>query len=212
VLDLCCGDGFLLTHLHARGVRAQGIDLSPGEVAAAQARGMNARVGRAQRLPYPRHRFDAVVSTWALMLLDDLELVLAEVLRVLRPGGRLHAVIGTGSPPVEGNRWPEVVDLIRATPRPGMVPLGDRRARDPDALAQLLAAAGFTGIDVEVHPYDLSGTAEQAVALADAMYDAAWMGSADRAAMAEAIRERLSPLTNPLYLGVMEVSCSAPAA
>jgi len=211
VLDLCCGDGWLLAKLTARGARPVGVDLSPGEVAAAQQRGMHARVARAQALPFPRRRFDAVVSSWALMLVDDLDVVLAEVLRVLRPGGRFHAIIGTQAPEVPGNRWPDLVHLIREVPRREQVSLGDPRARDPVALQALLDDVGFTHVTTEVHAYDLSGTAEQAARLVDSMYDAALMTPAHRGALAERVHELLDPIHNPLYFGVMEVTCSAPA-
>jgi len=214
VLDLACGDGLLLSKLEARGARATGIDLSPGEVEAAQARGVRARVGRVQALPFPRDRFDAALCSWALMLLDELPTVLSEVHRVVRPGGSFHAVVGVAPPEVEGNLWPQVVALYRQlrADADGEPPrLGDPRARDPDALAGLLADAGFVGIDISTHPYDLSGTEEQVEALATHTYDYASLDDAGRAALVEGVRRLLRPRDNPVFLGVMEVSCLVPA-
>ncbi len=88
VLELAVGTGIVGAELVARGNLVHGIDLStamlrharvrlPGHVAAADA----------CRLPIADRRCDAVVAIWLLHLLDDSEPVIAEVARVLRPGG-----------------------------------------------------------------------------------------------------------------------------
>ena len=45
-----------------------------------------------QRLDLPSGEFDAVLSTWTLCTIPDLDAALAEVLRVLKPGGTFHFV------------------------------------------------------------------------------------------------------------------------
>lgn len=98
VLDVAAGRGvtaLLLAREH--GVRADGVDLSPANVAlgrgAADAAGLEGRVrftvGDAEHLPYPDHMFDAVVSECAFCTFPDKATAAAELARVLRPGGRL---------------------------------------------------------------------------------------------------------------------------
>ena len=63
-------------------------------VEAARARGINADNAQAEQLPYPDAAFDAVFSNAALHWVRDQEAMLAEVRRVLRPGGRFVAEMG----------------------------------------------------------------------------------------------------------------------
>jgi ubiquinone/menaquinone biosynthesis C-methylase UbiE len=59
------------------------------ERAAAEARAVEVVESPAERLPFPDDRFDTVVGTLVLCTVDDPARTLAEVNRVLRPGGRL---------------------------------------------------------------------------------------------------------------------------
>jgi SAM-dependent methyltransferase len=67
------------------------IDLSPRMVELARRRGVDARVGDVQALPFDDGEFDCVVAAWMLFHVPDLGCGLAEIARVLRPGGRLVA-------------------------------------------------------------------------------------------------------------------------
>src|ERR1043166_6065639 len=58
----------------------------------ARGRGVRASVADAQALPFRDGTFDCVVALWMLYHLEDLDRGLREVVRVLRPGGRLVAV------------------------------------------------------------------------------------------------------------------------
>lgn len=99
VLDLACGDGFLLSLLSTRTLI--GIDMSAGELAAAQQR-LSARAtllhGKAQSLPLENRSCDEVLCHMALMLMDQLDIVLSEIHRVLKPNGRFSFVIGSAAP------------------------------------------------------------------------------------------------------------------
>jgi trans-aconitate methyltransferase len=94
ILDLGCGDGQLTVRLAAAGAQVTGADLSPEMVAAARARGAQAQVANAEALPFADASFDAVFSNAALHWMRDHEAMLAQVFRVLRPGGRFVAEMG----------------------------------------------------------------------------------------------------------------------
>lgn len=207
VLDLCCGDGFLLAMLAERGVEGVGVDLSRGELEVARARGLaELHLARAQALPLADGSVDGVVCSWALMLLDDLPAVLDELHRVLRPAGWLAAVIGAPPPDRADNRYRVVLDALRRRPQPEAVPLGDPRSRDPEALAELLAAHGYDRVSTEVAPYDLAGPAERIADLALGMYNPAWMRPEDREALREELMVAVGPGEHPCWIGVLLVA------
>ena len=93
ILDLGCGDGALTEKLAALGCQVLGVDASPEQVAAARARGMDARVVDADDLPF-HEGFDAVFSNAALHWMPRPDAVIAGVWRALVPGGRFVAECG----------------------------------------------------------------------------------------------------------------------
>ena len=93
ILDLGCGDGVLTEKLAALGCQVVGVDSSPAQIAAAQARGLDARVVDAHHLPFEAE-FDAVFSNAALHWMRQPEAVLAGVWRALEPGGRFVGEMG----------------------------------------------------------------------------------------------------------------------
>ncbi|HKE15447.1 MAG TPA: class I SAM-dependent methyltransferase, partial [Kofleriaceae bacterium] len=169
VLDLGCGDGFLLELLVARGhepAALRGVDLSPHELAAARRRPALARVALAcepaRSLSARDGELDCVLSHLALMLMDELERVMAELARVLRPGGNLATVVGGG--PAPGDAFELFLDLLapvcaglaERAPR-----LGDPRARDATGLAPVSSAAGFERLEETALTVRLDGTAAE---------------------------------------------------
>ncbi len=94
ILDLGCGDGQLTQRIVETGASVTGIDASPQMVAAARARGLMVDHGAAEKLPYPDHIFEAVFSNAALHWVRGQDDMLAQVRRVLRPGGRFVAEMG----------------------------------------------------------------------------------------------------------------------
>ena len=93
ILDLGCGDGVLTEKIVAAGATVIAVDAGPDMVAAARARGIDARVMDGQKLTFTRE-FDAVFSNAALHWMRDQEAVLAGVHRALKPGGRFVAEMG----------------------------------------------------------------------------------------------------------------------
>jgi ubiquinone/menaquinone biosynthesis C-methylase UbiE len=94
VLEVAIGTGRNLTFYPA-GVRLTGIDLSPAMLERARERAgelgmeVDLREGDAQDLPFPGGSFDTVVCTLSLCNVPDDRRAVAEMKRVLRPGGRL---------------------------------------------------------------------------------------------------------------------------
>ncbi|UJR78378.1 class I SAM-dependent methyltransferase [Sandaracinus amylolyticus] len=95
ILDLGCGDGALTRALVELGCEVVGIDASEPFVAAARARGIDARVMDGHAIALEGEApFDAVFSNAALHWMKDADAVIAGVRRVLRPGGRFVAECG----------------------------------------------------------------------------------------------------------------------
>ncbi len=93
ILDLGCGDGALTEKIAARGADVVGVDASADQVAAARARGLDARVADAQALPFVGE-FDAVFSNAVLHWVRDQSAMMASVHRALKPGGRFVGEMG----------------------------------------------------------------------------------------------------------------------
>lgn len=93
VLEVGCGTGLLLRRLAPLAREALGVDLSPGMLARARARGLTVVEGNAQALPFPDGRFDVAVSFKTLPHVPDLGRALAELARVVRPGGFVVAEV-----------------------------------------------------------------------------------------------------------------------
>ncbi|HEU0304576.1 MAG TPA: class I SAM-dependent methyltransferase [Gaiellaceae bacterium] len=92
-LEVGCGEGELAARVQDElGCEVIAIDQSERMVERTRARGVNARVGDVQQLPFGDGEFDCAVAAWMLYHVPDIERALAELLRVLVAGGRLVAV------------------------------------------------------------------------------------------------------------------------
>lgn len=94
ILDLGCGDGQLTQRIVSAGAQVLGVDASPEMVAAARGRGVEAELAKAESLPFLDATFDAVFSNAALHWIRDQDAMMAQVHRILRPGGRFVAEMG----------------------------------------------------------------------------------------------------------------------
>jgi SAM-dependent methyltransferase len=93
VLEVGCGEGELAERMTKElKVDVVAVDQSERMVELARLRGVDARVGDVQALPFVDESFDVVVAAWMLYHVPDLDRAIAELARVLRPGGRLVAV------------------------------------------------------------------------------------------------------------------------
>jgi len=139
ILDLGCGDGALTAKLAASGADVVGVDASAEQVAAARARGLDARVMDGEALAF-ESEFDAVLSNAALHWMKRADAVIDGVWRALKPGGRFVAEMGGA-----GNVATITEALIAALDRRGI----DGAAAMPwyfptaDEQRRRLAARGF---------------------------------------------------------------------
>ena len=99
VLDVGCGNGFVLSRYAVAGARVTGVDLTQAGVSLSQARFALAklrgtfRTANAESLPFPGASFDLVTSMGVLHHTPHPELGFSEIHRVLRPGGRLIIMV-----------------------------------------------------------------------------------------------------------------------
>ncbi|HEX2210152.1 MAG TPA: class I SAM-dependent methyltransferase [Longimicrobium sp.] len=140
VVDVGCGTGNLLPLLRDCGGRLEGYvgaDLSPGMLLVARGKARDGRTGfvaaDAARLPLGDAAFDTAVSASALHYWDDARAGLAEIRRVLRPGGRLLLL--------DWVRDPLPMRALDAWMRIARVEY--RRMYSRTEMADALAAAGF---------------------------------------------------------------------
>ena len=93
VLEVGCGEGELAERMHLElDAEVVASDQSERMVELTRARGVDARVADVRELPFASGSFDVAVAAWVLFHVAELDLALAELARVLRPGGKLVAV------------------------------------------------------------------------------------------------------------------------
>lgn len=164
VVDVACGPGTLAFAAAAAGLEVDAIDFSPKMIEQLAARGnprVHGRVGDGQALPYGDATFDAAFSLLGVIFFPDRAKGIAELRRVLRPGGR--AVVSS---------WPErevspVLTAVFATIAQviGQSPPGETLPLATEDACRAELGASFR--DVVVHRI----TAVQRFASIDAMWD-----------------------------------------
>ncbi|HEY6080735.1 MAG TPA: class I SAM-dependent methyltransferase [Polyangiaceae bacterium] len=87
VLEVGCGTGLVLRRLREFARAAKGVDLSPGMLEKATARGLDVQLGSATELPFAANQFDVTCSFKVLAHVPEIEKALSEMARVTRPGG-----------------------------------------------------------------------------------------------------------------------------
>lgn len=174
VLDLGCGNGPLLdavARARPQVARLVGVDACAADLALALARlpagRADLRCERAQALSLADASIDAALSHHAFYLFDPLEPAVAEVARVLRPGGLFACVTWSFA----ADRFEPFAAIMTAMAaatardRPAFRGWCDRRNFDRAELEALLVAGGFAApLEVEEHALVIEEPAE---ALAD---------------------------------------------
>jgi SAM-dependent methyltransferase len=140
LLDVACG-------------KVVGLDPNPDMLSVARRKSAKIewREGRAESLPFPDEGFDAVVSQFGLMFFEDRPAAFREMMRVLRPGGRLAVAVCDAVEHSPGYSafadllqklfGPQVANAFRAP-----FVLGD-----PDKLMSICTAAGIANAKVARH-------------------------------------------------------------
>ncbi len=117
LLDIGCGTGSFLRAIEDLVETANGVDLSGGMVAHAQKRSTaSGKLSFSKidgpQLPFANDSFDVVTSVLSFRYLDW-DPIIAEILRVLKPGGRL-LIIDMVAAPVKCRHWPRLlIDKLR---------------------------------------------------------------------------------------------------
>lgn len=149
ILEIGCGAGLLLREIGlATGPHglAAGIDVSADQIAAAArlcagVPGAAPQVGDARRLPWPDAVFDAAVAVQVVEYIAEAEAALAELRRVLKPGGRLLCLATNW----DSTFWHGPDAALTATLRAAW----EGHAAHPNLparIAPMLARSGFAGI------------------------------------------------------------------
>lgn len=211
VLELAAGPGdtgFLAAELVQPGGQLISSDQSEAMVEIARARAaklglrnVEHRVINAESIDLPVASVDAVICRWGLMLFVDPAAALAEMRRVLKPGGRVALAVWASD---ERNEWFGVP--IDAAIRRGLVPAptegepGPFALADPARLTALLEGAGF--VEVEIDEVEIDEGAATFEEFWERRLDMSLMGEAVRAAppdvqraLAEEVRGQLSDFT-----------------
>lgn len=155
VLDLACGTGDLCRDLVEAGHRPVGADLSFGMLTAARTDAPLAHAD-ALALPFRDGTVDGVVSGFALRNFVSLPPMLAELGRVLRPGGRI-ALLDVAEPPNPVMRWGHSLYFGKVVPVVGgllsnkdayrYLPESVAYLPEPGELHEMIRDAGFTDVD-----------------------------------------------------------------
>jgi SAM-dependent methyltransferase len=150
VLEVGCGWGELAARVAAEtGAEVVAVDVSPRMVELARQRGVDARVGDVQQLELADGEFDCALAAWMLYHVPDLERGIAELARVLRPGGRLALATWDPEPDSFTRALFSSIAEAGAVPPPSLPPGPPffQYAPDPEFVG-LLSGAGLVDVSV----------------------------------------------------------------
>jgi SAM-dependent methyltransferase len=187
VIDVAAGPGTLSLEIAGQVAEVDALDFSAPMLDALSARArergihnVKTHVGDGQALPFADQQYDLGASIFGLMFFPDRPRGYAELLRVLRPGGR--AVVSSWQPIEESPLVSLMFGAVRVIepswPAPKKDPLG---LENPDVLASEMRSAGFSGVHIVPHTQSL--TPESA--------EAFWAGMARSSAPLVLLRRRL---------------------
>jgi ubiquinone/menaquinone biosynthesis C-methylase UbiE len=191
VLDIGCGGGSTTIAI-ARAVApdgvALGIDISPDLTAIAGRRAAEAGLGNtgflcsdAATVRLPEAPFDRLFSRFGSMFFDDPVAAFSNLHSLLRPGGRVDLAVWG---PPRDNPW--MMEMMTIARRHVEIPPAIPRApgpfafEDTDYLNEILAAAGFSAIEISAHggPLPIGGAASTPKSAVDFAFAALAFGRA----------------------------------
>jgi SAM-dependent methyltransferase len=167
VLDVCCGSGGSALpaaervgpsgQVVAADLAERLVVLGRDKARAAALENLEFRVADMLKLGYPDGHFDAVVCVFGIFFVPDMEAAVAELWRMVRPGGRL--AITTWGPnlfePANGAFW-DAIGQLRPDLYRSFNPWD--RISHPDGLYSMLANVGIRNCDIVAetgeHPID----------------------------------------------------------
>lgn len=145
VLDVACGTGVVAITAALRGARVDGLDLSPALIGEARHNAalvdgdqLAFREGDVEALPFADAEFDVVLSQFGHMFAPRPELAIAEMLRVLKPGGRIAF-----------STWPPELVIGRLFDLTGRVLPGPAGANAPSSWGETANIGRWLGDAVE---------------------------------------------------------------
>ena len=141
VLDVGCGTGRFGAALAERGARVWGVDASAEMVDLARERGVNAKLARAEALPFKEGWFDRAVAVLVIHVLDRPQ-AFAELARVLAVDGRL--AIGTFD-------HAQFDDYYLSAYFPSLAEIDRARFPTREGLEEELRAAGYSSRTIPLH-------------------------------------------------------------
>ena len=142
ILDVACGPGIVTAGLAAKVRAVVAFDLTPEMLLQARARCGKAGLtnvrfeqGSATALPFPDDTFDGVVTRLSMHHFDAPRLVLAEMLRVLKPGGTFVIADVISSADAAESELHNAIEVLRDPSHVRMLPVAE--------LTSMIADAGF---------------------------------------------------------------------
>jgi SAM-dependent methyltransferase len=143
VLDVACGSGVVALTAARAGAIVQGVDFTPELIQRAKENAALMRVeasfseGDAEAIPFPDASFDVVVSQFGHMFAPRPDVAIAEMLRVLKPGGTV--AFSTWPPELFTGRWFALMGRYAPPPPAGVSP--PPQWGDPNIVRERLGAA-----------------------------------------------------------------------
>ncbi|NUP77099.1 MAG: methyltransferase domain-containing protein [Nonomuraea sp.] len=149
LLDLGCGTGVVTSAALALGAEVTAVDTSPAmlEVVARRHPGVTVRRATLPELPFEDAAFDAVAGNFVVNHVPDTRATLAELHRVLRPGGALALTWWKSDEMTATNVFAEAITRAGVPYEPPSRPFAEVEA--PERFAGLLEKAGFVEAAVE---------------------------------------------------------------
>jgi SAM-dependent methyltransferase len=190
ILDVGCGDGTLTLKIKEAGADVVGIDNSLSMVAAAKARGLDARLMDAAQLKFGE-AFDAAFSNATLHWVLDKERAARAIWFALKPGGRFAGEMGG-----DGNlaRLREALDDVPVARGFGPPTYAANWYPSVEEFAAVYEQAGFKDVDARLieRPTELEhGVAAWVTTFRKGWLDRAGVPEDERQAIAEAVADRV---------------------